>query len=75
MQRGADAADADERLVHLAEDLKAASGSDLPLSCFIEQARLKAARTPEGMEVTSYVAAKRQASLASDCFRAWAMPD
>lgn len=67
--------DEDARLIHLAKDLKAASGSDLPLSCFIEQARLKSARSPDGLERTSYRAAKRAASAASDCFKAWAMPD
>ncbi|MGO4437916.1 hypothetical protein [Rhizobium sp. RAF56] len=69
------AIDITEHLVRLAEDLKALSGSDLPLSCFIEQAKLKFAHTPETADAASYLAAKRQASTASDCFRAWAMPD
>ncbi len=76
MQASTRAIDITELLVRLAEDLKALSGSDLPLSCFIEQVEAEIRRhTPETADAASYLAAKRQASTASDCFRAWAMPD
>jgi hypothetical protein len=66
--------DAPEFLHRLAEELRAKSGSDLPLSCFIEQVKLQLAggRSPE--ELARLV--EGQANRANtDCYRAWAMPD
>jgi hypothetical protein len=64
----------------LAEDMKARSGSDLPLSCFIEQVRMQLAGKSPG-DVARLIA-DRSAKRApvpkyetSDCYRSWAMPD
>ena len=61
-----------EDLIHMAETLKARSGSDLPFSCFLEQVKMQLSH---GAPVAIDIAAEREASAASDCFRAWAMPD
>ena len=66
--------DAPEFLQRLAEDLRAKSGSDLPLSCYVEQVRLQLAggRSPEELERLAKVQGNR---ANTDCYRAWAMPD
>jgi hypothetical protein len=66
--------DTPELLNRLAEALKAKSGSDLPLSCFVEQVKLQLAggRSPEELAHRT----KGQDNRApTDCFRAWAMPE
>ncbi|MEZ2219877.1 hypothetical protein [Rhizobium sp. RCC_161_2] len=72
--------DTPEFIVRLAEDMRVRSGSDLPLSCFIEQVRMQLAGKSQG-EVAS-MAADRSARQtpapkyqSSGCFKAWAMPD
>jgi hypothetical protein len=66
-----------EFLTRLAEDLRAKSGSDLPLSCFVEQAKMQLSHDspPTGVETKAAPAAGSAASATSDCFRAWAMPE
>jgi hypothetical protein len=66
--------DTPEFLNRLAEELRAKSGSDLPLSCFVEQVKLQLARgrTPEEL---ARQATCQGANLSTDCFRAWAMPE
>jgi hypothetical protein len=61
-------------LNRLAEALKAKSGSDLPLSCFVEQVKLQLAggRSPEDMDRLTKDQDNRSHT---DCFRAWAMPE
>jgi hypothetical protein len=72
--------DSPEFINRLAENMKAESGSDLPLSCFVEQVKMQLA----GGSIVDLARAtsdrlKRQASASSyessDCFKAWAMPD
>jgi hypothetical protein len=66
--------DAPEFLLRLAEALRAKSGSDLPVSCFVEQVKLQLAggRSPEELARL----AKGQDNRANtDCYRAWAMPE
>jgi hypothetical protein len=66
-------------LNRLAEDLRTKSGSDLPLSCFIEQVKLQLAcgKSPEELqrEVTRESANSNAYYQSSDCYKAWAMPD
>ncbi|MDM9621711.1 hypothetical protein A6U87_23610 [Rhizobium sp. AC44/96] len=65
---------APEFLQRLAEELRAKSGSDLPLSCYIEQVKLQLAggRSPE--ELAGLV--RGQNNTANNaCYRAWAMPE
>jgi uncharacterized membrane protein len=66
--------DTPELLNRLAEALKAKSGSDLPLSCFVEQVKLQLAggRSPEDM---ARLADGQDNRAPTDCFRAWAMPE
>jgi hypothetical protein len=72
--------DTTEFLTRLAEDLKMKSGSDLPLSCFVEQVKMQlAGKSPADLE---RISSERLTTLAtvpkyqsSDCFRAWAMPE
>jgi hypothetical protein len=81
-------ADADESLrtidtpefIHrLAEDMRVKSGSDLPLSCFIEQVKMQlAGKSRKDManvadHITHLASASKYQS--SDCFRSWAMPE
>ncbi|QND47790.1 hypothetical protein HB780_19170 [Rhizobium lusitanum] len=72
--------DTPEFIVRLAEDMRIRSGSDLPLSCFIEQVRMQLAGKSPG-EIASMAADRpaRQAPApryqSADCFKAWAMPD
>ncbi|KQV64525.1 hypothetical protein [Rhizobium sp. Root1220] len=72
--RQASRLDTPEFLNRLAEEFRAKSGSDLPLSCFVEQVKLQLAggRTPEELDRL----AKGQDNKAEvDCYRAWAMPE
>lgn len=72
--------DTPDFIVRLAEDMRVRSGSDLPLSCFIEQVRMQLAGKSPG-EVASMATDRptRQTPApkyqSSDCFKAWAMPD
>lgn len=69
-----------EFLYRLAEELRAQSGSDLPVSCFLEQIKLQLA---SGKSTEELQAAKEQTPAnsnsahyqSSDCFRSWAMPE
>jgi hypothetical protein len=69
-----------EFLKRLAEDLKEKSGSDLPLSCFIEQVKMQLAGKSRA-EVLRIAANQSKKPMpmptyeTSDCFRAWAMPE
>ena len=71
------AIDTPEFLKRIAENLRARSGSDLPLSCFIEQVKLQLAggKTPKELQEQATAAANsnRPAQL-SDTYMAWAMP-
>lgn len=72
--------DTPDFIVRLAEDMRVRSGSDLPLSCFIEQVRMQLAGKSPG-EVAGMAADRptRQTPApkyqSADCFKAWAMPD
>jgi hypothetical protein len=72
--------DTPEFLTRLAEDMRSKSGSDLPLSCFVEQVRMQlAGKSPADQARTSSERLTKLATTpeykSSDCFRAWAMPD
>ncbi|MGG6898212.1 hypothetical protein [Rhizobium sp. BR 315] len=73
--------DSPEFIVRLAEDMRVRSGSDLPLSCFIEQVRMQLAgnRSPSDFARMEADRSARQAPVtryqSSDCFKSWAMPD
>lgn len=72
--------DSPEFIVRLAEDMRIRSGSDLPLSCFIEQVRMQlAGKSPSDVARMATDRAARQAPItryqSSDCFKSWAMPD
>ncbi|MGM4981734.1 MULTISPECIES: hypothetical protein [Rhizobium] len=74
------AVDSPEFVIRLAEDMRIRSGSDLPLSCFIEQVRMQFARkSPSEIARMTADRSTRQAPIpkyqSSDCFRSWAMPD
>ncbi|MDP9810346.1 hypothetical protein J2W42_003207 [Rhizobium tibeticum] len=66
--------DTPEFLSRIAEGFRAKSGSDLPLSCFIEQVKLQLAggKTPEELDRLAKI---QDSKAAIDCYRAWAMPD
>ncbi len=66
--------DTPEFLSRIAEGFRAKSGSDLPLSCFIEQVKLQLAggKTPEELD---RLAKDQENKAAVDCYRAWAMPE
>ncbi|WP_283194163.1 hypothetical protein [Rhizobium sp. AN80A] len=66
--------DTPELLTRLAEALKAKSGSDLPLSCFVEQVKLQLAGGLSAEE-PSRRARSQHSSARTDCYRAWAMPE
>ena len=70
---------ANELIKRMAEDLRIKSGSDLPLSCFIEQVKMQlAGRAPAANSgtVPSIAANARTTRYhSSDLFRAWAMPE
>ena len=74
------AVDTPEFMVRLAEDMRMRSGSDLPLSCFIEQVRMQlAGKSPSDVARMVSDRPARQTPIpkyqSSDCFKAWAMPD
>jgi hypothetical protein len=66
-------------ITRLAEELKTRSGSDLPLSCFIEQVKMQlAGNSPADLARAASERAKRTTAAdyeSSDCFKAWAMPE
>jgi hypothetical protein len=66
--------DAPEFLLRLAEELRAKSGSDLPVSCFVEQVKLQLAggRSPDEL---ARLAKGQDKRANTDCYLAWAMPD
>lgn len=67
-----------EFITRMAEDLRVRSGSDLPLSCFVEQVKMQlAGRAPSAsnMAPPSLAANRSSADHASDLFKAWAMPE
>lgn len=72
--------DSPEFIVRLAEDMRVRSGSDLPLSCFIEQVRMQlAGKSPSDVARMTADRPARQVPItryqSSDCFKSWAMPD
>ncbi|NLR96746.1 hypothetical protein HGP17_07850 [Rhizobium sp. P38BS-XIX] len=72
--------DSPEFIVRLAEDMRVRSGSDLPLSCFIEQVKMQlAGKSPTDLARMTADRAVKQTPLtryqSSDCFKAWAMPE
>ena len=78
----ASAIDTPEFIRRLAEDQRIKSGSDLPLSCFIEQVKmqLRGRRANEAYPIPQDRIAKRASvsrpiQQTSDLFQAWAMPD
>jgi hypothetical protein len=78
VQDSSRAIEAPELLARIAEDLRAKSGSDLPLSCFIEQVKLQLAggKSPEELQGLAGTAANGNASpQSSDIYKAWAMPE
>ena len=65
-------------LRRIAEKMRAESGSDLPLCCFIEQVKLQiaAGKSPEELQEKMRESAASNAPYqSSDCYRAWAMPE
>ncbi|MBB3655173.1 hypothetical protein FHX15_000372 [Rhizobium sp. BK650] len=77
IQETSRAVDAPEFLTRIAEDLRAKSGSDLPLSCFIQQVKLQLAggKTPEELqEQATRAANSNMPAHLSDTYMAWAMP-
>ncbi|QFY60797.1 hypothetical protein FZ934_10425 [Rhizobium grahamii] len=66
--------DAPEFLQRIAEQMRAKSGSDLPLSCYVEQVKLQLAsgRSPEEL---SNLAKGQDNQVNTECYRAWAMPE
>jgi hypothetical protein len=77
IQETSRAVEAPEFLTRIAEDLRAKSGSDLPLSCFVEQVKLQLAggKTPEELQqqATGAANSNKPAHL-SETYMAWAMP-
>ncbi|MBX4866644.1 MULTISPECIES: hypothetical protein [Rhizobium] len=69
------AVDTPEFLIRIAEKLRAKSGSDLPLCCFIEQVKLQLAggKTPEDLQ--NEAANNNLPGHLSETYKAWAMPD
>ncbi|NLS19621.1 hypothetical protein HGP16_24085 [Rhizobium sp. P40RR-XXII] len=72
--------DSPEFVIRLAEDMRIRSGSDLPLSCFIEQVRMQlAGKSPNDIARLAADRWARQTPVtkyqSSDCFKSWAMPD
>lgn len=70
--------EAPEFLNRLAEDMRAKSGSDLPLSCYIEQVKLQLAggKSPEELQGLARESANSNTPYqSSDCYRFWAMPE
>jgi hypothetical protein len=76
------ALDTPEFIRRLAEDQRVKSGSDLPLSCFIEQVKMQLKGRPaaDAARMAPDRIAKRGASdraphHTSELFHAWAMPE
>ncbi len=72
--------DTPEFIHRLAEDLRVKSGSDLPLSCFVEQVKMQLAGNSRGdlIRMTTDRGVKPApvgTYQSSDCFKAWAMPE
>ncbi len=70
--------DTPEFLNRIAEDLRARSGSDLPLSCFVEQVKIQLAtgKSPEELQdKTAREGANSNVYESSDCYKFWAMPE
>jgi hypothetical protein len=74
------ALDTPEFIKRLAEDQRVKSGSDLPLSCFIEQVKMQLKGRPStdpdrvaSDRVTKQVAGFRPNT--SELYKAWAMPE
>ena len=77
-QQSSSVIEAPEFLSRLAEDMRTRSGSDLPLSCFIEQVKLQLAggKSPEELQGQTRESANSNAPhQSSDCYRFWAMPE
>ncbi|AHG46325.1 hypothetical protein RLEG12_25155 [Rhizobium leguminosarum bv. trifolii CB782] len=77
VQETSRAIDTSEFLTRIAEKLRAKSGSDLPLSCFIEQVKLQLAggKSPEQLQNEAAAANSNMPGQLSDTYKAWAMPD
>jgi hypothetical protein len=77
VQETSRAIDTPEFLTRIAEGLRTKSGSDLPLSCFIEQVKLQLAggKSPEELQNEVAAANNNTPSHLSDTYKAWAMPD
>ena len=78
----ASAIDTPEFIRRLAEDQRIKSGSDLPLSCFIEQVKMRLKGRPANdaspMSQERFfkrASVNRPIQQTSDLFQAWAMPD
>lgn len=72
--------DTPEFINRLAEDLRVKSGSDLPLSCFVEQVKMQlSGKSREDLLRMAANQSSAQPALkatgTSDCFRFWAMPE
>lgn len=69
--------DTPELLTRIAEELRKKSGSDLPLSCFIEQVKLQLAggKSSEQLQNEAAAANSNMPTQLSDTYKAWAMPD
>lgn len=67
-----------EFLMRVAEELRARSGSDLPLSCFVEQVKLQLAggKSPEELENMASGEGSNTGNphKISETYNAWAMP-
>ncbi|OWV70066.1 hypothetical protein ATY77_18665 [Rhizobium sp. R634] len=69
------AIDTPEFLIRIAEKLRAKSGSDLPLSCFVEQVKLQLAGGKSPEELQNEAANCNTPGHLSETYKAWAMPD
>ncbi|MBY5830794.1 hypothetical protein ELI13_15120 [Rhizobium ruizarguesonis] len=69
--------DTPEFLTRIAEQLRTKSGSDLPLSCFIEQVKLQLAggKSPEQLQNEAAAANSNMPDHLLDTYKTWAMPD
>jgi hypothetical protein len=78
VRESAQAIEMPDFLSRIAEEMRAKSGSDLPLCCFIEQVRLQLAAGKSLEELQKKIresAASNAPYESSDCYRAWAMPE
>ncbi|WP_337268970.1 hypothetical protein [Oryzifoliimicrobium ureilyticus] len=66
------AIDTPEFLTRIAQDMRMKSGSDLPLSCYVEQVKLQLAsgKSPEELAGTVKEASNNNFD---SCYRAWAL--